>query len=529
MNAGAHCRSMGREGQEGTGISIMIKRTSIRTKMLVIIVVHAVILLFVMYFNYQKLNSLGSSPGLLLSRNYKSIKAAQLIRQYLEEKQNQILETWFLDTSPGQQNLVMDQRISEQLQVCKDNITEKGEEQVVNRLFSDYERYVHWFDEMGGPGDHRIEQGLDKRTYHRLIVLTASLISGLDELVLINEKGMETMEHHTELVAKQALTYSTVLLALAILSASILSFILSSRMSGPLLRLTRTLAATKVGSGDYPEIPVGSKDEIGFLAAEFNTLFQRLKASDEMSADKLTAERLKVREAEETKIRFVADLSHQIKTPMTSLALSIGILSEKLMGQINPRCSQLLETAREDCGRLSSLVNELLNIARMDAMLKPRPKEVLDIEKVVRETLSPLLKQAREKDIQIETNITGPLPPIAIDSLRFPWIISNLVGNAIRYTDRRGRIVLGVEKHGERLYFQCIDNGTGIQEEYLPKIFGRFTQFSEREKKGHVGLGLAIVKEIIEEQGGDITVESTVGKGTTFTFWIPIRSGEDVP
>ncbi len=88
---------------------------------------------------------------------------------------------------------------------------------------------------------------------------------------------------------------------------------------------------------------------------------------------------------------------------------------------------------------------------------------------------------------------------------------------------------LGVEKRGERLYFQCIDNGTGIQEEYLPKIFDRFTQFSEREKKGHVGLGLAIVKEIIEEQGGDITVESTVEKGTTFTFWIPIRSGEDVP
>jgi signal transduction histidine kinase len=248
-----------------------------------------------------------------------------------------------------------------------------------------------------------------------------------------------------------------------------------------------------------------------------------------MSADKLTAEKLKVRQAEETKIRFVADLSHQIKTPMTSLALSIGILSEKLKAQIDPKCSQLLVTATEDCGRLSSLVNELLNIARMDARLKPRPKEVLDIEKVVQETLSPFLKQAGEKDIRIETNIVGPLPPISIDSLRFPWIISNLVGNAIRYTDRGGRIALEVEKRGERLYFQCIDNGTGIPGEYLPKIFDPFTQFSEREKKGYVGLGLAIVKEIIEEQGGDITVESTVEIGTTFTFWIPIRSGEDVP
>jgi len=507
----------------------MIKRISIRTKMVLIIVVHAVILLFVMYFNYQKLNSLGSSPGLMLSRNYKSIKAAQLIRQVLEERQNQILQTWVVESNPGRQNLVIDQRVAEQLQVCKDNITETGEEQVVNRLLSDYERYVQWFEEIGALDGEAIAQGLDKSAYHRFIVLTASFLSGLDELVLVNEKGMESMEHQTELVAKQALSYSAVLLALAILTASVLSFILSSRVSGPLVRLTRTLAATKVGSGDYPVITVESKDEIGFLAAEFNRLFERLRASDELSADQLTAEKLKVRQAEETKIRFVADLSHQIKTPMTSLGLSIGILSEKLKGKIDSRCSLLLETATEDCGRLSSLVNELLNIARMDARLKPRPKEVLDIEKVVRETLSSFLKQAEEKGIRIETNVRGPLPPISIDSLRFPWIISNLVGNAIRYTDRGGRIELRAEKRGERLYFQCSDNGTGIPEEFLPKIFDRFTQFSEREKKGYVGLGLAIVKEIIEEQGGDITVESAVGKGTTFSFWIPIRSAEEVP
>jgi signal transduction histidine kinase len=507
----------------------MMKRSSIRTKMLLIIVVHALILLFVMIFNYQKLNSLGSSPGLMLSRNYKSIKAAELIRQFLEEKQDRILQSWLVDTRPDRQNLVTDQRVSEQLQVCKDNITEAGEEQVVNRLLLDYESYVRWIDEMRNGDGGTTAQGPDKSAYHRFIVLTASLLSGLDELVQVNEKGMEEMERHTELVAKETLSFSTVLLALAILTASTLSFILSSRISGPLVRLTRTLAATKVGSGDYPEITVESRDEIGFLAAEFNSLFQRLKVSDEISADQLTAERLKVRQAEETKIRFVADLSHQIKTPMTSLALSIGILSEKLQGRIGARCSRLLETAIEDCGRLSSLVNELLNVARMDARLNPRPKEVLDVGKVVQETLSAFLKQAGEKDIRIETNIPGPLPPVPMDSLRFPWIISNLVGNALRYTDRGGRITLEVQKRGERLYFRCIDNGIGIPKEYLPKIFDRFTQFSDREKTGYVGLGLAIVKEIIEEQGGDISVESTVGKGTTFSFWIPIRTGEDVP
>jgi len=84
-----------------------------------------------------------------------------------------------------------------------------------------------------------------------------------------------------------------------------------------------------------------------------------------------------------------------------------------------------------------------------------------------------------------------------------------------------------VDKHGRRFYFQCIDSGSGIEEKYLPKIFDRFTQFSEREKSGAIGLGLAIVKEIIEQHGGDITVESKIGKGTTFTFWIPL-GGEEI-
>jgi signal transduction histidine kinase len=186
-----------------------------------------------------------------------------------------------------------------------------------------------------------------------------------------------------------------------------------------------------------------------------------------------------------------------------------------------------VETAKEDCGKLSSLINELLDISRVDAMLKPRPREVLDMEKVVQESLEPLLNQASEKGIRIDTEMEAGLPAVAIDSLRFPWVITNLAGNAIRYTDRGGRVLIRVERRGQRLYFQCSDNGSGIDEKYLPMIFDRFTQFAERGKRGVIGLGLAIVKEVIEDQGGDILVESSTGKGTTFTFWIPIQTGED--
>jgi signal transduction histidine kinase len=176
---------------------------------------------------------------------------------------------------------------------------------------------------------------------------------------------------------------------------------------------------------------------------------------------------------------------------------------------------------------LSALINELVDIAKLEGQLRPRTKELLNIEKVIHECLRPIKNQAEERKIYLKIDIESELPPIAIDSLRFPWVITNLIGNAIRYTDQGGKVALKVYKHGRRFYFRCIDSGTGIEEKYLPKIFDRLTQFSEREKSGAIGLGLAIVKEIIEEHDGDITVESRVGKGTTFTFWIPFDSEEN--
>jgi len=105
--------------------------------------------------------------------------------------------------------------------------------------------------------------------------------------------------------------------------------------------------------------------------------------------------------------------------------------------------------------------------------------------------------------------------------MRFPWVITNLVSKALRHTPGGGQVSIKVEHHGGKVLFSCRDNGCGIDPENLPRIFERYTQFSEREKLGTVGLGLAIVKEVVEQHGGDILAESTPGQGTTFTFWVP--------
>ena len=501
----------------------MAKKFSIKTKFFIIIFIPALILLFVIYLNYVHLSSLGRSAEFILSKNYKSIQLAQQIRQLLEVNRNRILMTFFQDRATIQQTPPLNRDISYLLNICRDNITEPGEKQIIDNLFIKYRKYKPLLYDLLKNNQNSI--GYAER-YYDYISLTASLISEINNLVLINEKAMEAAQEQTRHIAKKGLQYSAGLLFAAILFSIIFSYILSSKVSRPLTKLARSLAEIKEGEGEYPQIPVTSHDEIGFLTFEFNRLFERLEIYDQLSTDKLTAEKLKVRQAEEAKAQFVADLSHQLKTPMTSLSMSIGVLNEKVNSLSEDKKLKLLKMAREDCFRLSALINELVDIAKLEGRLRPRTKELLDMEKVIHECLRPLKNQAEERKISLKIDIEPELPFIAVDSLRFPWVITNLVGNAIRYTDQGGRVTLKVDKHGSRLYFRCIDTGTGIEEKYLPKIFDRFTQFSEREKSGSIGLGLAIVREIIEQHGGDITVESEVNKGTTFTFWVPVGSEE---
>jgi signal transduction histidine kinase len=496
---------------------------SIKTKFFITILIPTLIVIAVIYLNYVHLSALGRSAEHILSKNYKSIQAAQQIRQLVDMNRNRLLMSLFRETSDDYQGSQLEPNIESLLSVCNDNITEPGEKHVMEQLFRKNKKYKRLYSRFIANSEHAIK--VDQQ-FHEFLSLTASLISDLNDLVFINEKAMETAEQQTRKIARKGIKYSMALLFAAILFAVVFSYTLSSRVSRPLTELAQILAEVKEGKGTYPRIPVASHDEIGFLTSEFNRLFERLEVYDQLSADKLTAEKLKVRQAEEAKAQFVADLSHQLKTPMTSLSMSVGMMSDRSDRLSEDKKLKLLKTAREDCLRLSALINELVDIAKLDASLKPRPKELLDINNVVNECLKPLINQAKERKIHLQIDIEKDLPPVAVDSLRFPWVLTNLVGNAIRYTDQGGTVTLQVNKRGYRFYFQCIDTGTGIEAKFLPKIFDRFTQFSEREKSGAIGLGLAIVKEIIEQHGGDITVESKVNQGTTFTFWIPAVSEE---
>jgi signal transduction histidine kinase len=498
-------------------------RFSIRIKLFLVILVPALILVLVILLDYSNLSTLGLSAERILSQNYKSIKAAQEIRNIVETTRDQLLLDIFAYQATDPKAASSTRQIVDLLNVCQNNITESGEETILKGVSGYYDEYQALLNSLILNKDKPLT--LDER-FQKFVSLSAKFITELNELVLINERAMEHAERETRRVADRALHYSIGLLIAAILFTLIVSYLLSGKISKPITKLAQILSKVKEGSGSYPEVTTDSRDEIGFLVSEFNQLFARLKAYDQVSADKLLAEKEKVHQSELAKAKFIADLSHQLKTPMTSLAMSVGLLDEKASDLESGKQRRLLETAREDCHRLSSLINELVDIARLESMVTPREKEVLDIEVVVTECIKPLKQQAEEKGVHLHVDIEKGVPPVAIDSLRFPWVITNLTGNALRHTSAGGRVALTVRHRDHRLYIQCQDNGTGIDARFVPRIFDRYSQFSERGRNGTIGLGLAIVKEIVEDHGGRIGVESELGKGTTFTLWIPTGIGE---
>lgn len=496
----------------------MTYRFSIRKKMFLVMLLPALVVVLVILMDYRNIKILGRSAEQILSQNYKSINAALQIRQSLESIQSQLLYQLFNPQEPLS-SIPQLNDIAPALNTCRENITETGEEQIIKELDEILRSYQSQWDEISQ--DLNRFNDIDRQIYN-FVTTTGAFNDKLNALILLNEGAMEAAEVKTRLIADETIHYSIGLLIVAIFFSFLLSYLLSGRISKPLTALADAMAKTKEGSGRYPRIDIHSNDEIGFLSDQFNRLFERLEAFDHRNTEQFLEVKSKADQAEIAKASFIANLSHQLKTPMTSISMSIGLLFEKGAALSDRKKEKLIQTAMEECLRLTALINELVDITKLESMVRPLQKEVLKIDRVVIETLQPLIHQAEEKDVQIKIQIDGDIPKVAIDSLRFPWVLTNLVGNAIRYTKSGGIVKIRIKKEGYRCHFQCIDSGSGIDPKFIPKIFDRYTQFSEREKSGTIGLGLAIVKEIIELHGGDISVESQLGKGTIFEFWIPI-------
>jgi len=233
-------------------------------------------------------------------------------------------------------------------------------------------------------------------------------------------------------------------------------------------------------------------------------------------------------EMEKIKTDFVSIVSHEFRTPLTTIIVGVEMLKEGMLGDLTPRGKEVLEAIGADCERLSRLIDNLMELSRIESGTIYIEAEPTDVSDLVQEAVRPLKFQAEKQGVELITDLPPNLPPVAADFNKAVWVLTNLVGNALRYTDPEGTISVRVRQRGKRLFFSVEDTGCGIPKDQQEKIFRKYIQVSGEGRKGSggVGLGLAIAKDIVMAHGGEIWVDSEVGKGTTFTFTFPVYQGE---
>ena len=229
------------------------------------------------------------------------------------------------------------------------------------------------------------------------------------------------------------------------------------------------------------------------------------------------------RELDKMKSDFMAAVSHEFRTPLTSVNMGVDILRQKLLGPLTKAQEELLDTSKQDCERLTKLVRELLQLSKLESGKVEMREDIVEVRRVIESTLQPLYLPFREKGVELRFAVENHVPQLLGDEQQFSWVISNLVTNALRYTDRGGSVEVSAVPDGDSVLIRVEDTGRGIPAEHLNSIFDKFVQVKQSADStpGSVGLGLAIAKEIVELYGGKIWVESELNRGTAFYFRLP--------
>jgi signal transduction histidine kinase len=227
---------------------------------------------------------------------------------------------------------------------------------------------------------------------------------------------------------------------------------------------------------------------------------------------------------DQVKSDLVATVSHELKTPLTSVRLAVHLLLEEAVGPLTPKQAELLLDARDNAERLLAMVNNLLDLARLEEGrqhldLQPRrPGTILEA------AAAAVRPRAEDKGVTVAVEAPEDLPPVGVDSQRLGHALGNLLDNALAYTERGGRITLAATSAADTVTLSVADTGRGIPPEYLPHLFEKFFRIPGQSQQSGTGLGLAIVREIVSAHGGSITCESRPGEGTVFRIQLPVWS-----
>jgi len=238
-------------------------------------------------------------------------------------------------------------------------------------------------------------------------------------------------------------------------------------------------------------------------------------------------------EVDKVKTGFISATSHELRTPLAAIKESVMLILDGTTGKVSSDQLRFLQIARNNIDRLTNLINDLLDISRLQRGTIELNKASCNIPELIIKSLKPMEALAKEKEVNLTCKLSQDMPKLLCDPDRITQVIANLVRNAIRFTSKGGFISVEAGIYTDSIHKsmpkECVlvcvkDTGTGIDKKDFSKLFSRFGQLdmSLTRRPGGTGLGLAICKELVEMHGGRIWVESVVGKGSTFSFTLPL-------
>jgi len=593
----------------------------------------AIALAIVCVVSVVVISSLGSHSQTVLKDNYRSVLAAQRMKEAIERLDSAALFIVAGERQKGIEQAEKNRPIFEaELKVQEENITEAGEKEFTENLRAAWTDYQAKFDRLQKTTGAQETRQL---YFSELEAAFYTVKTAAGEILAINQDAMVRKSDAVRRTAERMNTVTFTVAAAALALGLFISVLLTRRMLQPLSALSD--ATRKLGEGNFDtRAHVQGNDELARLGHDFNAMAARLaeyrKSSlgellqahlsmqaaidslpdpvaifsvegnlqnvnhaaetllglkaDSTSKDPLknvnqptgaVLERIRshvlsgkgayvprgfedavqlttllgdryflprgspvyetrgvvvgatvilqdvtrLRRFEELKNDLVATVAHEFRTPLTSLRMAVHLCTEQVAGPLTDKQAELLHAAREDCDRLQAMVDDLLDLSRIESgrvELFPLPTPVSHL---VESAIEEHKAEAIEAGLNLSSDFPLPEARVLADHERIGHVFSNLIVNAVRHTPKGGSLTLGAEVVNDAVRFTVADTGKGISREYQERIFEKFFRVPDAEPRG-TGLGLYIAREIVHGHGGDIGVNSEPGKGST--FWFTLRS-----
>ena len=578
---------------------------------------------------------LGRAVDVILVNNYKSIVAAENMKEALERQDSAVL-FWISGQvdKASQQFAANREKFLREFDVASNNITEPGEKEIISDIQARYAGYREQLERTIEAKKTPVSD-LPTRYFSELEPAFLGLKSRLDDLLHLNQQAMVKASDRAKAESRRAQNSMIAFAMAAVLLAFLFAWRFTTYVVYPISALTDK--AKNISEGDFDQhIDISSQDEIGVLAAEFNRMALRLRdlrksdywrllleqkksdavidsiyepvivtdargqvakmnraakalfdgASPEAAGNQLSLSdfsagqrvlkavqdavsmqrpvasegdaplvpvklggsersyRLRtnpmrdedgrlvgsvtvleditaLRELDQLKTQFISVASAKLRAPLRALQMALHAVVEGYAGDLNESQQDMLRNAREQADQLDELMNDLLELAEIESGTRRLTLAPFRPVELVRPAVERHLPSAECKHVELEVDVWPDLPRVIADKEAVRRILDNLLSNAIRHTGHNGRVTISASERSGKIFFTVKDTGEGIPQEYLPTLFGRFVQVGAKPGGG-TGLGLALVKRLVEAQGGQVSVESRLGEGSTFTFTVPI-------